>query len=565
MNRRNTAVLLVVVVLAGCGREVTRQSVEPGRGLDEVPRTTVRAAGDTAYYRMEFAGKREKRSFARSLDRFLDRYPFDTLRADTVREYLVLRLVTVDTSRGDTATVGGVELDMAVIDGPDFAEADIVAEYDVFGGDSVPAGGTAGGSATLYTERGFLDERLAGFVTAHPFTPPAPEGASDTAGYADTAVARSWLSVSRTSPRAIRVEMARQLRDVSGRAVTTFDLVEAWTALVKTHPAEGLALMKNVAGIEGFIRGEEAIIAGFTIVDERTVDIRLSAPDPDALRRLRSPMLLPPSLRVGPYYVRKRQEKTFVLEPNASYPGQAGYLDRAEIVCGGEKNPFLPFSMNRLQAVMLTGTEDLEYARTTLAKRSKLLELTEDRYFLSVRNLRPELRQYLASRIDRAALLETAAKAEGAVIAAIESDDFLTARPATRPWRGDAPIADKALRIAYRTDDPVSVRIAEKLLAILAPAGLTCRLVGGEATRYEKALVAGDYDLAVGWVSAKVLHDETRRLRLATMWFDGRRDEAARIAEGRELPLFSVKHYLLCKPAIAFDAGSIAGMYLRDR
>lgn len=554
--------MLTAAVLAGCGRRTTRQSVEPGRGLEDVLHPVVRTRGDTAYYRVEFAGRREKRSFTRSLNRFLKDYPFDTVRVDTVRDYVVLRLVTVDTTREDSAAEAGGELDMAVIEGPDFAEADIITATEAPAGDSIPAEVTPGGKVVLYTDRGFLDDRLATLVTSFPFEPPRPDFLPDSAFEDDTAAAGTWLSVAWESPRGIRVRMLRQIRDVSGRPVTAFDLVEAWTALVKEHPAEGLALMKNVAGIEGFIRGEEAIVSGFRIVDEQTVDIGLTAEDPDALRRLRSPSLLPPSLRVGPYYVREHTDRSLILVPNAAYPGQAGYLDRARVIRGGESNPFLPFSLDRIQAAVLTSAEDLEYARTKLADRSRLLELTEDRYFLALRNLRPELRRYLASRIDRAALLNTAAKAEGEVIQAVESEGPMAPGPPPS-WRGDAPIADKPVRIVYRTDDPVSVRIAEKLLAMLAPAGLTCKLIGGEATRYERALVAGDYDLAVGWMSAKVVRDEARKLRLATIWFDGVRDEARRIAEGRELPLFTVKHYLLCKPDLAFTGGSIAGMYLR--
>jgi hypothetical protein len=251
------------------------------------------------------------------------------------------------------------------------------------------------------------------------------------------------------------------------------------------------------------------------------------------------------------------------LSPNASFPGDSAYLDKVRVTCGGVKNPFVEFSLGKQQAVVITKTRDLEYARTKLSNRSRLLALTEDRYFLSLAAKDPELRGYLLSKLDPAAVFQTAAKAEGSLLAMVESNDSTGAANTMRAWEKGIPTIGEPLEILYRTDDPVSVRVAEKLLASLDPGGIPCKLRPSDGTGYERGLVARDYAIAVGWVSSHALRDETRRLRLASMWFADETDEHRRIEDARELPLFSVNRYLLCKPNLGFGNGKLAGMYLR--
>ena len=58
--------------------------------------------------------------------------------------------------------------------------------------------------------------------------------------------------------------------------------------------------------------------------------------------------------------------------------------------------------------------------------------------------------------------------------------------------------------------------------------------------------------------------DESEKLRFRTMWFGDAADEPARIADNREIPLFSVKGYLLYRKKVGFSGISMAGIFLAE-
>jgi hypothetical protein len=48
------------------------------------------------------------------------------------------------------------------------------------------------------------------------------------------------------------------------------------------------------------------------------------------------------------------------------------------------------------------------------------------------------------------------------------------------------------------------------------------------------------------------------------MWFGGADDERGRISENREMPLFSVKEYLLCRKKVAFAGDVLEGLFVAE-
>jgi hypothetical protein len=48
------------------------------------------------------------------------------------------------------------------------------------------------------------------------------------------------------------------------------------------------------------------------------------------------------------------------------------------------------------------------------------------------------------------------------------------------------------------------------------------------------------------------------------MWFNDAGNEQARIAECREIPLFWVKEYLLCKKKISFAGDVLEGIFVKE-
>jgi hypothetical protein len=120
------------------------------------------------------------------------------------------------------------------------------------------------------------------------------------------------------------------------------------------------------------------------------------------------------------------------------------------------------------------------------------------------------------------------------------------------------------MTVLYRSDDPVSVIIAEKILADFTRAGFQCVLKGVAGEGYEASLIRKDFGICVGWVEKSVLSDPGERLRLASIWFGDQTDEHTRIDDNREIPLFSVKQYLLCKKKISFSGDVLEGIFITD-
>lgn len=303
-------------------------------------------------------------------------------------------------------------------------------------------------------------------------------------------------------------------------------------------------------------------MGGFEPVDDRTVLLRFDPPDPSNLARLCTSRLLPAALKLGPYVVKSENGQTVVLSANQHFPGPKGALVSCTIRLGGDATPLVSFSLNRYDAVTLFSQRDLDFARRKAMDQAVLLTFSQDRYFLSCGLDNPSQRLAIRNALDPRDILANFVKADGAVISAIESD-----AAAASP----APVADKLpalapqpISVLFRSDDPVSAIIAEKVVADLTRSGQVSSLRAATQEEYEVSLVRRDFGVAVGWAPSDVTIDESEKLRLRSMWFPGATDETARISDNREIPLFSVKKYLLCKKKVGFAGQGLAGIFLSE-
>ena len=191
--------------------------------------------------------------------------------------------------------------------------------------------------------------------------------------------------------------------------------------------------------------------------------------------------------------------------------------------------------------------------------------ISEDRYFLALAMQSIDIRQYLNRLVDRKDLLTNFVKTDGSVLSCIEThDDTIAGRMAPPGMLAGAPALTAPLVVLFRTGDAVSILIAEKLLADLSRAGIPCAMKRAADDEYEKALVSRDYGAAVGFVPKTVLTDRGERLRMATLWFNDEANERGRLDSLREIPLFSVKTYLLYKNKIAFKGDKLEGIFVKE-
>ena len=257
------------------------------------------------------------------------------------------------------------------------------------------------------------------------------------------------------------------------------------------------------------------------------------------------------------------------LAPNPGYPLGKPYLNACEIKSGIDNNPFLSYSLHRYDMMTIFFQKDLDYARHLSPDKSNLSVFSEDRYFLSLAMPSVEVRQFINRMIDKKDMLDNYVKAEGSSLKYVESEDSSAGNPSPAPPSAKnqltiAPTSATPISILFRNDDPVSTLIAEKLVADLSHAGLSCVLKSSSGEDYERALVRRDYGIAIGWAPQNITLDPSERLRLGTMWFNDEYKEQARIDSAQEIPLFSIKTYLLSSKKIFFTENGLAGIFVKE-
>jgi hypothetical protein len=509
-----------------------------------------RAAGDTLAYAIHFGDKADRRTFVKTFESFLERYPYGVVRRDTVGDLVrVVVLPPAEPHEGLAQTHGDSVAPAPATPLPDrkaFVESVIDRAMDSV----AQRKPTPGGSVTIYSDRDFWDDFLASLVQPYPFAPPAVAGVEPVP---------APFAAETNAPRRVTITLAPGLRSVGGQVVTAFDVVTQWTAFVKQHPAEGLALFRYVRGVLPYIRGREAVIPGFSVGGQTAVTLQLEQDDPDALARLSDSRLVPAGLRLG-LYVLSRGASTApmqALTPNRTGREGPPYLEHCTVVLGGDKNPFLSYSLKKYDCVTVSFRDEIEYSRKSLAADSRLVPLQSDRYFLALNNPTPEVRRFLRSLVNPAQLLNAVVKAEGAVIGALQSDGAFSAFSAPK-CAVVGPVV-----VLYRKGDRISARIGEKLLADLSQAGVACELKAQSPEGYESALIDRAYTIAVGWAGERVQRDRAEQLRVADMWFGDDADEARRLSDAVEVPLFSVRRYVLCRNTVEFAGDAFNGVYVR--
>ncbi|MCU0608523.1 MAG: hypothetical protein MUF22_01990 [Chitinispirillaceae bacterium] len=479
--------------------------------------------GDTVTYRVAFPARQDRTRFLTAFDGFLREHAFSAAAADAGN---FTTLLTVLPSVTDDAPAAPAPAPVSV---PATAMPDTVPDT------AVPVGG---GSLRIYASRSTMEFPLSELVNALP---------------------GKYLEIT-ASGQTVTLTITDKILNGAGRHVSALDLVEGWKNLIIEHPAEGLALFRSVDGVPEIIRGEEAVVRGFSVVDEKTIRIKLWRSDDAAARRLLTPRALPAQFRLGVYFVRAQSsEGADSLAPNVSVRAERQPLvDTLVIRRGGDNNPILSFSRGRYDAALLFSSSDLEYARRNLLKSGAWCSLfTRDRYFVACAMKDPQVRSFIRSRMS-AGLLGTIVKAEGRAITAVETDTLPASLPSDKM---QLPAGAETVGILFRKDDAISKAIAEKLMSDLTRAGLSAALAAADVKTYESALVSGRYGCAVGWVNESILVDASERLRLATVFFADDADEARRIADNREIPLFSIDWYLLARGSVGMYQGKPAGLY----
>ncbi|MBD3344078.1 MAG: hypothetical protein GF401_03345, partial [Chitinivibrionales bacterium] len=484
----------------------------------------VRSQGDTSSYIFEFQDSVQRRTFLSSFEDFVEQYPFDTIKTDTVDTYVKItiypRLKKI---------VKGDSLMLSPVEEARFVESIIEAGADTVDTSALPE---PGGAVSLYYHRDEIDSRIIHLIGAS-LTPSLKYAKIN-----DSLFAGHVMLPEQVSDQRIRLSINPLLKNGKGEPLSAFDIVDAWNTFVKKYPSEGMALFRHVKGIGGLIRGEEAVIPGIRTIDDKTIMLHLQKPDPYAIHRLNCPFLLPPSTRLGPYYLIGRKNGVIGCMANKHYIAGRPFLDKCAIRLGGDSNPFLGYSMKRYDIITLYQTKDIAYARDKLLQESKLVRGWEDLYFLALGEESEELRKFLVSMVNPEELLKNFIQAEGHVIDALADTADINREKESEKLR-QAPFTGSPLTILYNKGDPISGRLAEKLLADISHIGMPCRLDGRGGAEFEKALVSRDYSLAVGWAPADIRKSKCQQLRLAAIWFNDQINEQQRIAEYRELPLFS--------------------------
>jgi hypothetical protein len=405
-----------------------------------------------------------------------------------------------------------------------------------------------GGKATVYLQRSFLDNAVAEMVNMNPFGRDGTE--------------RKLFNVTDSTHRRLEFTLTRLIKRANGRKATALDFVELWSRHLKERPAQGLALFRNVQGAEGYVSGKEPLVGGFSAADEQTIRIRLAKPDPLAFQRLRSPALIDASFMLGPYYTAGLADGAIKLLPNAnSQSEETAYLAECAVQLGGDPDAMDSFRQGKYAAMTLYSAADLEIAKTELEGKAVLVRLPSDRYFLANKSANDQLRAFIRGAVSGMDLLKNVVKAEGEEIFCVTAHEAATG---PKPGRAPPPELPKPIKLIYRNDDPISTAIAEKLRVDFSGAGLATDAVGGNAETYERTLVSGRYDCAVGWAPEAVLENLTEQLHFASMWFSDETDSRARLGEYREIPLFSVNNYMLLREDTRLYGDRVGGMWSRS-
>jgi hypothetical protein len=542
------------LLLFGCAKQVTKQaetSVTQTSSLKTAhPSYAKKIKKDTLSFVIQFHDNRERGQFAETLEKLIKGFP---------------------SGPSDDSADGFFIKTQAVVSPSTPKRQDSVSSWPQPGTHQQKQEALAppknevsnarfGGAITIFTPYSGPDPLLSPLVTEFPFSEPSIDGKGSGQGI-------DFCGLKTITNKKISITLTPNARNANGKALSAFDVVAMWNAAIKQHPAEGRALFRYVAGIDQFIAGREALIPGFQVQDEKTIVLQLSQPDSLVSERLRTSRLFPAGFKIGPYCIQGEKNNTLHLAPNQNFPLGKPFLNSCDLRLGKDANPFLSFSLNRYDIMVVFFQKDIEYGRRSFADKAFLKPCPGKRYFLSLGLQSADQRSALVKLFDRKDMLTNYVKAEGSVLTTVESPE--------QPPEVSVPISpvlsvapsgfgSNPIIVLSRSDDPVSVIIADKLLADLTRAGLFCTIKSLSLEDYEKALIKREFGIAVGFVPESITKDQSERLRMATMWFADESNERSRIDTKQEFPLFSITTYLLCKNKIAFVNDAVEGVYCKE-
>jgi hypothetical protein len=502
---------------------------------------------DTLVYQIAFSDQAERERFIYSFNRFLKESSFLAERYDSAGVFTMLRILP---STGQSAEPKGEGLDLAKAFFDTITPGTVTQEPP--SAEPEEPRPPSGGSVRIYTPRATLDYPLAALVDAYPFT----EGVGDDS-------LPGYFKVASAGPTFLTLRLVGKVTNGNGKTMGVLDFIDSWTRYIRERPAEGRALFYGCQGIEEFTGGREAVVRGFIAVDNTTIQIKLSKPDPAALERLRTSRTLPQSFGLGRYAVKLARDNEDVLVPNPAAAGEKPFLNEALVRRGGDANPILSFSLGRYDAMLIWSAADLDYARRNLLKNGTCSLVGRDRYFIAVQLDDAATRAALRSSLSTSELLNKFVKAEGRLIGAVASDSLAGNGAEKKAPASSAPPAEP-VRIFYCKDDPVSKIIAERLLASVTQSGIKSLLLPSDRKSYESALAGQTPGCYVAWAPETVLTGKSEQLRIAVMFFGGETDESRRMEADREIPLFSIDWYLLAKEKVGLFKGMAGGIYVKQ-
>jgi hypothetical protein len=542
-----------LILLLACAKQVVKQPVFTATSPSQQSHKSIMVAKnqkkDTLCYIVQFQDSSKRQQFALGIERLLKSFPPEPTPDSTKNKTVKIEII----KSGPAAEAAGRPL---------IADTTAIKSTSQSAVKTEPMAPAYGGAVRFYLQRGCIDQDIGPLLSPFPFD-------KKTCNEKDRPSGAGYLIINDVAGKGISLSLAPTIQNGAGRPLSAFDLAAGWTDFVKKHPAEARGIFRYVNGVEQFIGGHEGVITGFQIVDDKTIILQLTQSDPYALQRLCTSRLLPYSFKLGPYFIKNEKNNTLTLAPNAGYVLGKPYLNTCEIKPGKDNNPFLSYSLHRYDMMTVFSKKDLDFARRVAPDKSNLSVFSADRYFLSLAMPSVEVRQFVNRMIDKKDILDNYVKAEGSPLKLLESEDSSAGNPApaaasTKNSLTIAPPASTALSILFRNDDPVSTLIAEKLLADLGHAGLSCVMKSSSGDDYEKSLVRRDYGIAVGWAPESITSDPSERLRLGTLWFNDEYKEQVRIDSSQEIPLFSIKTYLLYANKIFFTENGLPGMFVKE-
>ena len=537
-------IVIFCLLAAGC----SHQTVTRIESLQSPCPRVLSQDNDTLNYVVAFNDTSERKAFVSSFKQFLEKYPFVNMVKDTVRNYVRIEILPQYEKLHIEKHINRIEQTQIV--------EDVIEEIiEEISSDSAPEVTDSilpefGGTVRIYFPRKNVDPLFSRLFNVFPINVKAAD---------QTDI--SPLTISDSSAQRITLKINNRFTNAENRTLSALDFIDNWTSILRKHPAEGYFLFRNVAGIPEFISGNEATVRGFNALDENTITLRLANNDTLAGFRLQNRRLIDGNLKLGLYHISRRSDNDLELLANSNSGPTKPFLEKIVLCTGGDPNPILSFSLNKYDAVVLTSINDLEYARRNLTQNASLQEIPGERYFLACASEDEGFRAFLNKQINKADMLRNVAKAEGATINSVVMDNLESVQ--TQDNGNGQFSSSRTFKLIYCKDDQISKSIAEKLLATLSHSKISINLVALEDLEYQRCLISRDYDCAVGWVPQNITHNISEQLRLASIWFNDETDALKRLQDNTEIPLFSVRRYLLKRNDLHLYKNSIQGLFLK--